>query len=172
MVSMATADAATLAAQPQLAWLSDEVHLRLSMLVMELAHVTPLPNGPAYFRYYTKHFAHIGPDGLDGAAAVMQRCLDAVTWEQVLWLYVHHNIQGVESAQDIVHTCQALAESGYVNLTPAQRVKLLHFLVTETLGSEYLLRFTYILRLRVVALDTPIRTVDCLRFTYVLRRRS
>jgi hypothetical protein len=49
--------------------------------VVELAHVTPLPNGPAYFRYHQKHFANIGPDGLDGAAAVMQvreRCFLAM----------------------------------------------------------------------------------------------
>ena len=67
----------------------------------------------------------------------MQRCLDAITWEQVLWLYVHHNIQGVDAAQPIVDVCGAMAANGHATLTPTQRIHLLHFLITETLGSEY-----------------------------------
>ena len=125
-----------------LLWLADEMHLRLTMLVMELAHVTPLPNGPAYFRYHQKHFAHIGPDGLDGAAAVMQRCLDALTWEAVLWQYVKHNVcdeYGDErrSASPMVGVVEAVGLYGYEHLYVEQRIMLLKFLINEVLGSEY-----------------------------------
>ena len=125
-----------------LGWLTDEVHLRLTMLVMELAHVTPLPNGPAYFRYNQKHFASIGPDGLDGAAAVMQRCLDTLSWESVLWQYVKHNIcdeygDAHKSAMDWIECARIVGEQGYHALNVSQRILLLQFLLNECLGAEY-----------------------------------
>lgn len=125
-----------------LLWLADEIHLRLTMLVMELAHVTPLPNGPAYFRYHQKHFANIGPDGLDGAAAVMQRCLDALTWEAILWQYVKYNVcdeYGDErrSASPMVGVVETVGLYGYQHLYVEQRIMLLKFLINEVLGSEY-----------------------------------
>ena len=109
---------------------------------MQLAHVTPLPNGPAYFRYNQKHFASIGPDGLDGAAAVMQRCLDALSWEAALWQYVKHNVcdeygDGHGSAAEWLDAVQQLGEEGYETLSVTQRILLLQFLLNECLGSEY-----------------------------------
>ena len=125
-----------------LGWLSDELHLRLTMLVMELAHVIPLPNGPAYFRYNTKHFAGIGPDGVDGAAAVIQRSLDTLSWESILWQYVKFNIcdeygDAHPSAVEWIECARIVGEQGYHALSTPQRILLLQFLLNECLGAEY-----------------------------------
>lgn len=125
-----------------LGWLTDELHLRLTMLVMELAHVVPLPNGPAYFRYNQKHFAGIGPDGVDGAAAVMQRSLDTLSWESVLWQYVRFNVcdeygDAHRSAIEWIECVRIVGEQGYHALTTSQRILLLQFLLNECLGAEY-----------------------------------
>ena len=142
IVGIACLDSTDEHGSQHLHWLSDEIHLRLTMLVMELAHVTPLPNGPAYFRYHQKHFANIGPDGLDGAAAVMQRCLDALSWEGILWQYVKHNVcdeYGDErrSAVPMVGIVETVGLYGYDHLFVEQRIMLLKFLINEVLGSEY-----------------------------------
>ncbi len=125
-----------------LGWLTDELHLRLAMLVMELAHVVPLPNGPAYFRYNQKHFAGIGPDGVDGAAAVMQRSLDTLSWESVLWQYVRFNVcdeygDPHRSAIEWIECVRIVGEQGYHALATSQRILLLQFLLNECLGAEY-----------------------------------
>ena len=119
-----------------------KVHLRLTMLLMELAWVIPLPNGPAYFRYYQRHCACVGPDGVDGAAGCVHRCLDALTWEAVLWQYVKHNLvddygDETRSAERWISCARILGEQGYEALAPEQRILLLQFLLNEVLGSEY-----------------------------------
>ena len=80
--------------------------------------------------------------GVDGAAAVIQRSLDTLSWESILWQYVKFNIcdeygDAHPSAAEWIECARIVGEQGYHALSTPQRILLLQFLLNECLGAEY-----------------------------------
>jgi hypothetical protein len=115
----------------RLAKLSDQLHLKLITHIMQLSQLTPLPNGPAYFRYETYNYAHVGK------MAMTERCLDALSWEAVLRHYVTHEIPQISATADIFNATQAMVEQGYESLSTEHRIRVLLFLCNECHGTEH-----------------------------------
>ena len=115
----------------KLAKTSDQLHLRLVRHIMELSQITPLPNGPAYFRYETENYAHVGK------VELTVRCLDALSWEAVLRHYVTHEVVQISATEYIFDATEAMVLNGYENLSTEHRVQILNFLVCECQGTEY-----------------------------------